>query len=42
MPSYASLRDEKPKQFDEMVSFIASLKAENEGAEPSGGAAESK
>jgi menaquinol-cytochrome c reductase cytochrome b/c subunit len=42
MPSYASLRDEKPKQFEELVSFIASLKAENEGSKPSGGAAESK
>ena len=43
MPSYASLREEEPKQFEELVSFIASLKAENEGAEPSGGgASESK
>ena len=26
MPSYASLRDENPEQFEEMVNFIASLK----------------
>ncbi len=37
MPSYASLRESKPKQFEDMVGFIASLKEDNEGAQPSGG-----
>ena len=37
MPSYQSLKDTEPKQFEEMVNFIASLRAENEGSEPSGG-----
>jgi len=42
MPSYQSLRDTEPRQFDQLVSFIASLKKDNEGAQPSGGSAESK
>jgi mono/diheme cytochrome c family protein len=43
MPSYQSLKDTEPKQFDELVNFVASLRAENEGSEPSGGgASESK
>jgi quinol---cytochrome c reductase cytochrome c subunit, bacillus type len=37
MPSYQSLKDTEPKQFDEMVNFVASLRAENEDSEPSGG-----
>jgi mono/diheme cytochrome c family protein len=40
MPSYQSLRDENPKQFDELVSFIASLRAESD-TQPTGGEAES-
>jgi len=26
MPSYSNLREEKPEQFEQMVSFVASLK----------------
>jgi len=37
MPSYQSLKDTEPKQFDELVNFIASLRAESEDSEPSGG-----
>jgi menaquinol-cytochrome c reductase cytochrome b/c subunit len=37
MPSYQSLRDEHPEQFDELVDFVASLRADNEDAQPSGG-----
>jgi len=39
MPSYQSLRDNEPKQFDELVAFIASLKESNEKSEPEGGGA---
>jgi cytochrome c551/c552 len=39
MPSYAQLRDSEPKQFDELVNFVASLRAENEAAQPSGSGA---
>ena len=41
MPSYESLRENNPQQFDELVAFIASLKESNEGSEPKGGEAES-
>jgi len=37
MPSYQSLRDSEPEQFDELVGFIASLKESNEKSEPQGG-----
>ena len=37
MPSYQSLREEHPKQFEELVTFIASLRADNEASEPQGG-----
>ena len=37
MPSYLGLRESEPKQFDELVNFIASLRSENEAAQPSGG-----
>ncbi len=30
MPSYQSLRDNQPEQFQELVQFVASLKSENE------------
>ena len=36
MPSYLSLRDSEPKQFNELVNFIASLRSENEAAQPDG------
>jgi menaquinol-cytochrome c reductase cytochrome b/c subunit len=36
MPSYQSLRDNEPEQFDQLVSFIASLKADNEESQPEG------
>jgi menaquinol-cytochrome c reductase cytochrome b/c subunit len=36
MPSYQSLRDEQPEQFEELVSFISSLKESNEDAQPQG------
>jgi mono/diheme cytochrome c family protein len=36
MPSYRSLRESEPQQFDKLVSFIASLRAENEAAQPDG------
>jgi menaquinol-cytochrome c reductase cytochrome b/c subunit len=43
MPSYQSLRDTEPEQFDEMVNFVASLRADNEESEPdAGGDSESK
>ena len=29
MPSYVKLRDTNPKQFDQLVKFVASLKTEN-------------
>jgi menaquinol-cytochrome c reductase cytochrome b/c subunit len=41
MPSYVDLRNDNPEQFEQLVDFIASLRAENEGAQPSGGEAES-
>lgn len=34
MPSYASFREQNPEQFDEMVSFIASLRGEEAVTEP--------
>jgi menaquinol-cytochrome c reductase cytochrome b/c subunit len=38
MPSYQSLRDNEPKQFEELVAFISSLKESNEErAAPEGG-----
>jgi menaquinol-cytochrome c reductase cytochrome b/c subunit len=37
MPAYQSLKEDEPEQFDQLVSFIASLKAENEKSKPSGG-----
>ena len=37
MPSYQSLREDEPEQFDELVGFIASLKESNEKSEPKGG-----
>ncbi len=37
MPAYQSLKEDEPEQFDQLVSFIASLKAENEHSKPSGG-----
>jgi len=37
MPPYENLRESDPKQFEELVNFIASLRAENESSEPSGG-----
>ena len=36
MPSYLSLRDSDPKQFDQLVNFIASLRSENEAGQPDG------
>jgi menaquinol-cytochrome c reductase cytochrome b/c subunit len=36
MPSYLSLRDSEPEQFDELVNFIASLRSDNEEAQPEG------
>jgi menaquinol-cytochrome c reductase cytochrome b/c subunit len=41
MPSYQSLRDEEPKQFDELVSFVASLKEDNEEPSTEGESSES-
>jgi menaquinol-cytochrome c reductase cytochrome b/c subunit len=40
MPTYENLRESDPKQFDELVTFIASLREENEEAQPSGGRTE--
>ncbi len=31
MPSFQSLKDNQPKQFDELVAFIASLRTETSG-----------
>ena len=43
MPSYESLRESNPEQFDQLVNFVASLRADNHGAEPTGdGSSESK
>ena len=36
MPSYVSLRENDPQQFQALVDFLASLRAENEAAQPDG------
>jgi mono/diheme cytochrome c family protein len=36
MPSYESLRETEPRQFDQLVDFVASLRADNEAAQPDG------
>jgi len=36
MPSYEALRENDPEQFNQLVDFIASLRADNPHSEPEG------